>query len=264
MLVDVHAHIDHPWFEKDLDEVISRAKKAGVKAIITNGIDYNSNRASLELAKKYDIVKVALGIYPIEPLNYEISSENIKLERHKLDVDEEIKFITKNKNKIVAIGEVGLDFNKPEFKENPILKSQKELFQKMIELAEKLKKPIIVHSRKAENEVFEMLQASKLKKVVMHCYNGRHNLAKKIADNGWSFSIPTSITRSSHFQQLVAQTHITHILTETDAPYQSPVVGQRNEPAFITETIKKISEIMKITSEECKNNIFMNYQRMFL
>jgi len=259
MLVDVHAHLDHSWFGDELDAVISRAKKAGVRVIIQNGVNPETNRLSLEMAKKYDIVKVALGIYPIDALNKEIEEGEYPLRGNKFDVNEELEFIGKQKDQIIALGEVGLD----DFHVKGKLESQKKTFQKIIELAEKIKKPLIVHSRDAEKEVIDMLESSKCKKVDMHCFSGNMKLVKRAADLGFHFSIPTSVVYNMHFKEIVKRVGINQILTETDAPYLGPVKGERNEPVYIAQSIKTIAELKSFTVEECANNIFLNYKRLF-
>ena len=261
-LVDIHCHLNHEKFSKDLDKVIERAKKADVKVIITAGVNVPTNREALELAKKYDIVKCSLGIYPIDALNIKIDAlDEVGLTRQTepFDVDKELEFIKKNKKDIVAVGECGMDFKYLKDYE----KQQRKNFQKVIHTAEKIKKPIIVHSRSAEEACIEMLESSKLKKVVMHCFGGRKALIKRAADNGYTFSIPPVIKRLQHFETVVSLVNINQLLTETDAPWLSPEAGVRNEPKNVLESIKKIAEIKKFTVEETANSVFLNYQRMF-
>lgn len=260
ILVDVHAHLDHKLFNGKVDEIIRNSKKNYVKAIITNGVNPETNRFALDLAKKYDIVKAALGIYPIDSLNMDMKKGFYPLKDNNIKIDEEIEFIKKNKDKIVAVGEVGLDY----YWDKDHKKEQREVFEKFIELAEKIKKPIIVHSRKAEADVIDMLKSSKLKKVVMHCFSGNLKLIKEIHDNNWFFSIPCIIVKSQQFQMITEKTNISQLLTETDAPFLSPFPKKINEPSFVIETIKKIAEIKNMDKEETANNIFMNYQRLFL
>ncbi|MBI4141049.1 TatD family hydrolase [Candidatus Woesearchaeota archaeon] len=263
-LVDVHCHLTHINFKQDLDKVLENAHLAGVKRIITAGVNPETNRECLELARLHpDIVKCTLGIYPIDALNLKenIEGESGLSRGSFFDVDKELAFIEQNKDKIAGIGEAGLDFKM--IKDDLLVKKQKENFQKVIELAEKLKKPLVVHSRSAEKECVEMLESSKLKKVVLHCFEGRKSVIKTAADAGMNFSIPAIIGRLQHFQMLVDMAGINQLLTETDAPWLSPVVGTRNEPANVALTIKKIAEIKKMTAEETANNVFMNYQRVF-
>ncbi len=259
MLIDIHCHLDHPLIYEKIDEIIVNAKKNDVKVIITSGINKTSNRIALELSKKYNIVKCSLGIYPIDALENEMSSGEYDSLKEKFDIDEELKFIEQNKDNIIAIGEIGMDLKTGKDK-----LEQKKLFRKQLELAEKLDKPVIIHSRKAESEVFDILKETKLKKVIMHCFGGKLKLAKQIANKGYYFSIPPSVIRSEHFQNIVKSVNISQLLTETDAPYQSPYKDKINQPHYVIETIKKIAEIKGMDVEEVKKIIFMNYQRVFL
>ncbi|MDD5086492.1 MAG: TatD family hydrolase [Candidatus Nanoarchaeia archaeon] len=251
LLVDVHAHLDMKEFDSDLDEVIQRAKKEGVKAIITNGINHKSNLKVLEISEKYSIVKAAIGLYP-EYVN-EMSDK---------EIDDEIKFIEKNKNRIIAIGEVGLDFKNIEDEKQK--QKQINAFKKIITLAKKIKKPIIVHTRKAEQQTIEILEKEKAEKVVLHCFSGKLNSINKAAELKYYFSVTTNIVRSEQFQKMVEIVDLNQILTETDAPFLSPFKDKRNEPAFIIQTINKIAEIKSMDKQEVANNIFMNYQRVFM
>lgn len=262
ILVDVHAHLDHHKFGNNLDGVIENSRRAGVKAIITSGINKKTNRLVLEIAEKYpDIVKCSFGLYPIDALEKEIDADPKTFVRdiEPLNVDEELEWIEKNKGRCVAIGECGLDFHWVQGRDE----EQKNVFRKIIAAVEKIKKPIIVHSRKAELEAIEMLESSKIKNIVMHCFSGNKKLIKRAADNGWSFSIPPVIVRLQHFQLLTEMVNINQLLTETDAPYLSPYPDRINEPAFVAETIKKIAEIKGFDIEETANSIYLNYKRMF-
>ncbi len=258
ILVDVHTHLDHPDFDDDIDKVIERAKDAGIKVIIPNGLNPETNRHILKLAERFDIIKPALGIYPPSQLKEELKLTETRLEHKGFDIDEEIDFIRANRSKIIALGECGLDYSMTEERDG-----QKELFRKMIRLSNELNIPIIVHSRKAERDVIDILKEESAKKVLMHCFCGKKNLAKEGIDLGYYFSIPTNIVRAQNFQILTDICPLNQLLTETDAPYLSPFKEKRNEPAFIIEAVKKIAEIKKITEEDCANQIFMNYQKLF-
>jgi len=123
-----------------------------------------------------------------------------------------------------------------------------------------------IHSRKAEKDVIELLECSSLKKsqIILHCFSGKKSLITKAASHGWSFSVPTNIVRAENFQSLVRNVDLSQLLTETDAPWLSPYKEKRNEPAFVIETIKEIAKQKSLDSEEVANNIFMNYQKIFL
>lgn len=257
LLVDIHSHLDHPLLINKIEEIVNRAKNAGLRHIITNGINPGTNRICLELSKKYDIVECGMGIYPRNPLKEEIEAGDYPLKVEDFDIDGEIDFIRKNKNNIIAVSEVGLDFVNGEEKQ------QVEDFEKMIKLAEELKKPIVVHSRKAELKCIEMLESSKNKKIIMHCFSGKKSLVKRIADNGWFLTIPTIVVRSFQFQDIAKNVPITQLFCETDSPYLSPCKGQLNEPAYIIESYSKIAEIKGMDINEIINIIYMNWQKVF-
>lgn len=260
MLIDVHSHLMFPQFENDIDEVIERAKKAGIKYILCSGVNHSTNIKALEMAEKYDIIYPSLGIYPLDAVGIGHSDDVPNREVEQLNVDEEIEFIKRNKDKILTIGEVGLD----KLPENPKLEQQKEVFWKVISLAEKIKKPLVVHTRKAEADCIEILESSKLKNVVLHCFTGKLKLVKKAEDLGFYLSIPTVVKRLKHFQEVIERTSMDNLLTETDAPYLSPYAGERNEPSYIKETIKIISKIKNISEDETEEKIFSNFQKIFL
>lgn len=253
-LIDVHAHMDFPEYAKDLNQVIKNAEEKGVKAIIANGIHKKSNRNVLEIAKKYPVVKPALGFYPTHTWEYPEEQ-----------VEEELDFIRKNKEKI-AIGEVGLDYKYSESEKDKDQKTriQKKVFEKIIGISEKTKKPLIIHSRKAELDIIEMLESSSLKNPVLHCFSGKKKLMQRAADNGWNFSVPVSVIKSQQYQEIVKYVNLSKLLTETDAPYMAPIPMERNHPENVLLSIKKIAEIKRMEEIEVANNIFMNYQRIFL
>ena len=262
MLVDIHCHLDFPQFGKDLDQVIERAKKAGVKAIITQGVNHESNLEVLEIARKYpDIVKAALGLYPTDATNVAIKEALVtEYQRETLvNVDETLQFIKKMRDQVFALGEVGMDM-----KYSDDLKHQQENFQKIMDLAKHIKKPLIVHTREAEREVVEQLLSSGYKKVCLHCFMGRKSLIKMASDAGFYFSIPSAVVRNAQFQMLAEMVNISQLLTETDAHFLAPTPRERNEPANVAEAVKKIAELKKFDVTETANSIFANYQRLFL
>lgn len=246
-LVDVHSHLENAQFSKDLDSVIDRFQAAGGEFIINSGTDPERNRETLELSKKYDCVKCSFGMYPVGDYD---------------DVDGELKWIEKNKDVCVAIGEIGLDFDTDERKANA--EEQKKLFIKMLEFAKKLDKTVVIHSRKAELEAIEILEEMKMKRIVMHCFNGKKSLIRRCVENGWSFSVPAVITRLNHFKILVEIVPIEQLLTETDAPYLSPIAGERSEPSNVAVTIGEIAKIKNISEELVAKQIFINAKKLFV
>ncbi len=259
MLIDAHAHLDR-FSDEELKEVIERSKKENVKAIITQGVNHENNLKVLELSKKYEIIKPALGIYPLNALNVSVIEGYDDYDRNtKFDIDFTLEFIKKNKGKIIGVGEIGLDFKFSKDKENQI-----KNFQRIIELSEKINKPLIVHSRGAEKETIDILEQSNAKKVHLHMFSGNKKLILGAEKLGYYFSIPCIIQRSEHFQMLAKIVNINQLLTETDCPWLSPFLDKKNEPAFIQYTIKKIAELKNMDKLEVENNIYMNYQKLFL
>jgi TatD DNase family protein len=128
---------------------------------------------------------------------------------------------------------------------------------------EKINKPIVVHSRKAELDAVELLESSKIKNIVLHCFNGRRHLIKRAIEHGWYLSIPPIITRLQHFQMIAELAPIDQILTETDCPYLSPVPGKRNEPANVSVTVKEIARIKNLSEKKVADEIYENYKRVF-
>jgi len=262
LLIDVHAHMDLGGYEEygGIDTLLEECVHNGMKAIITNGTEIASNRKILEISKKHPVVKVALGIYPTHCL------EIIQDGKEK-DFNSELDFIEENiKNKkCVAVGEVGLEYKEIQDINDSKKNIQKDCLKKFINIAKKHDVPIIIHSRGAELEVIELLEEEGMKnhKVVMHCFSGRKHLVQRIRDNKWYFSIPCNVDRSLHFQQIVKDTPMDHLLTETDAPYLGPIPGKTNRPDNVIHSIKKIAELKQLTPEEVSNIIYSNYQRLF-
>jgi TatD DNase family protein len=239
--IDVHFHLD---MCKDIDQIISNAKENNI-ILLSNGVNIESNRKQIEFREKYNI-KIALGFYPIDALKYKDE-----------EIDEEIRFIKKQKPS--AIGEVGLDFKYDI--EN--IERQKQIFEKFILLSKELDIPIIVHSRKAELECIELLEKHNVKKVIMHCFSGKKKYVERIIKNKWFLSIPANVVNSKQFQENVNLSSLSNLFCETDSPYLHPFKKENNEPIFVIESYKKIAEIKKITIEELKNIIFMNWQGIF-
>jgi len=261
-LVDAHCHLDGERFENDLDEVVERARKAGVENIIISGINPSTNREVLKISNKYDIVKCSFGIYPVDAVASKVKEANdgnIPRYVEAFDVDKELAWIEENKDQCIAIGEAGLDYKVlPETKE-----LQKIEFKKVIELCKKLNKALVTHSRKAEEDLIEMLEEAKIKRVMMHCFQGKKRLIKRCVENGWFLSVPAVITRLEHFKMLVEIVPLENLITETDAPYLSPVYGERNEPANVRITIKEIAKIKNISEEVAAAQIYKNAKELF-
>ena len=248
-LVDVHAHFTYKNFNKDLDTVIKNMKSAGVSKVISNGLSFEDNKNVLKLSEKYDIVDAALGLYPTEAGT--ISNK---------DLNKILVQIEENKDRIVAIGEVGLDYYWT--KNDNKKQKQKKVLQKIINLANKINKPLIVHSRNAEIDTVEIMKSAKVP-VVMHCFCGNLIATEKANKYGYYFSIPVTIVRSKTFKKLVKRVGINKLLTETDAPFLAPKPRERNDSSNISLTIQKISEVSDIDEKIIANKILSNYKKSF-
>lgn len=251
MFIDVHCHLDK-LIEEGItaEKAIKNAKSKNVDKMVVNGTDHSQNQIILELSKKHKEVLPALGIYPIDALKLSES-----------EIDEEIEFIKENKKLIFAIGEVGLDLKEEEL--HKTLDKQKKILTKFVELSIELKKPVIIHSRKAELHTIELLEKLNAKRVVMHCFSGKMSLVDRIAKNGWLLSIPANSHYSEQFQNVIRRVPLQNLLCETDTPYLHPLKEWPNEPANVVYSYKKIAEIKGIKLQEAEKEIENNFNKLF-
>lgn len=241
--IDVHCHLESC---KDIEKIVKKAKEENI-IILSAGTDVKNNREVLELASKYENVLACLGFYPIDVENESDGK-----------IDEEINFIKKNKSKISAISEVGLDLH---YGKNIV--KQKIFLEKFVKLAKELNLPLIIHSREAELETIQLLEKTGYKKIVMHCFSGNMKLVKRIVENGWFLSIPASVKYSEHFQKVVVAVPIKNLLCETDSPFLHPEKQKNNTPLNVIESYKKISEIKNLKLEETRKIINDNFSSIF-
>lgn len=247
MLVDTHCHVFSEYYE-DLDSVIDRAKPKGIKMLIVNGYNAKSNREVLELVKKYDIVYGALGIQPEEIEDY--TESNLAFIREHI-----------NDNKIIAVGEIGLDYHY-----DCDRNKQKELFRKQLDIASEFNKAIIVHSRDCIQETYNILKEYTLKGI-MHCYSGSVEMALQFIEIGFLLGIGGICTfnNASRIIDVIKRVDIAYIVLETDCPYLSPVPfrGTRNEPANISVILQKICELKSLKYKEVEEATTLNVLRLF-
>ncbi|MEK9635093.1 MAG: TatD family hydrolase [Candidatus Woesearchaeota archaeon] len=248
MITDVHAHFTYEDYKENIDQVIKLMKDKGVKKIISNGLSFEDNINVLSLSKKYNLIDAAFGLYPTEAGT--ISDEHLT---------KVLKQIKSNKDNIVAIGEVGLDYHWTKIDSKK--KRQKEVLQKIIDLANKIKKPLIVHSRKAESDVLEIMKSAKVP-VILHCFSGNSELIDKAIEYDYYFSIPVILLKSKGFKKIVKKADLKRILTETDSPFLS-IDGKINNSSNIQNTIDKIAEIKNIDSNTIVKQIYSNYKLLF-
>lgn len=260
-LVDVHTHLTDEKFASDLPSVMHRAERAGLKAIIVNGLNPKSNREILELSEKYSTIKPALGIYPIDAVNH--LPLKLPFPVTKFDVEEELNFIEEHAKlgTIIALGECGLDGH---WLDSSTYTQQERVFIRFIEIALNHDLPLIIHTRKRETRAKEILAYYNVKRVNFHCFGGKTKHAVSWAETfGWYFSIPANGRRNQAFCKMLKILRPDRILTETDAPYLSPDPGVRNEPMQVAKTIELLSELRGWNIDETCAQIWQNYLDLF-
>lgn len=227
-MIDTHCHLFASYFD-DIDEVIKRAKDAGVSMIIVNGCDQATNEEVLDLVARYDIVYGALGIQPDEVKKASWSDLDF-IERH---IDDD---------KIIAVGEIGLDYHYEGYDKE----LQLEFFRKQLGIAEKYRKPVIVHSRDSINDTYNILKETKLRGI-LHCYSGSVEMALKFVEKGFCLGIGGVCTfkNAKTIIKVIEKVPVEFLQLETDAPYLTPEPyrGKRNESCYLSYVLKKISEI---------------------
>ena len=256
MLFDTHAHLNLSEFNKNRHEVVKRCLDNNVW-LINVGIDYESSEKAVEIAKKYDEgVFAAIGQHP-SVLDTKFDFE--KFEKLATDFD-----------KVVAIGEIGLDYKyMPEQeKEIEIFKQkQKKLVLEQVKLAKKINLPVIFHCRMAHNDLIKILGASKTQSVI-HSFTGTWDEAKKYLDMGFYLGFNGIIFRKIKgisFEEVIKKIPLSRILVETDCPFLTPPQerGKTNEPMFVKHTIQRIAEIRGTSFDEIAENTFQNARKLF-
>ena len=247
MFIDTHCHIVSEYYD-DIDEVVKNAIDNGVLKIIINGYNMQSNREVLELVKKYDIVYGALGIQPEELYDYK---------------DDSLKFIEEhiNDEKIIAVGEIGLDYHYDTDKE-----LQKELFKRQLEIAYKYNKPVIIHSRDCIQETYNILKDSNVKGTI-HCYSGTKEMALEFIKIGFLIGIGgvSTFKNAKNIVDVIKYIPLEYIILETDSPYLTPEPyrGKRNEPMYIPIVAKRVADIKGLDIKEIERTTTDNARRLF-
>jgi len=250
MLIDSHAHLEMKEFDDDRQDVIERAKSAGVDYIVTVGTNPGLSRKALSIARQYENIYATVGIHP---------HDVAKATDQSFD---ELTILAKDP-KVVAYGEIGLDF----FRNISPREKQIEMFAKQLELAKGLNLPVIIHDRDAHEETLRMVRASGVRLGVFHCFSGDWAMARQCIDLGFYISVPGVVTfdKSKVLHDVVRQAPLDSILLETDCPYLTPVPhrGKRNEPSFIIHTAKKVAEIKGMTWEDVAQTAAVNTKKLF-
>ncbi len=280
---DAHAHVQFAAFEKDYKEVIKRALENGVQ-MINVGTQKDTSKRAVEIAHEFDGVYAAVGLHPIhtaksfhdtQELGGGESAQAFISRGEEFDFDYYKKLALDPKT--VAIGECGLDYFRLDAadREEQIGK-QKDVFLLQIKLAAAVEKPLMIHCRNAFGDLIEILRNNLDPRFrgddprwrspgVVHFFTGTNDDAKQLLDLGFSFTFGGVITFTRDYDEVITMIPLKRILSETDAPYVSPVPyrGKRNEPAYVVETVKTLAELKGISPEEMRDSIARNAETVF-
>lgn len=252
LLFDTHAHIAEEEYEHDREEVLERARGAGLAYINNVGYNLESSRRAIALAESNDMVYATVGFHPHNAV--EAGSGYL----------EELKLMAAHP-RVVALGEIGLDY----YRDLSPRELQKKVFREQLNLSRELGLPVIIHDREAHGELMDILRALGLGPAggVMHCYSGSWEMAKECMAMGFyiSFAGPVTYQNANRAKDVAARVPIDRLLLETDAPYLTPAPhrGKRNEPSYITFTAAEIAALRGIDVEELAKTCTENGRRLF-
>ena len=251
MLIDTHAHLYFNQFDEDRKQVIERAHDAGVTKIINIGIDIETSRQCIELAEQNDGLFAAVGIHP---------NDSTKLDDEALA---ELKKWAKHP-KVVAIGEIGLDF----YRDWAPVQTQESALRKQIDLAKEVGLPIVIHNREAGREILDILKSEGVDGLsgVFHCFSENQKIAEEILDLGFHISFTGNLTfKKSELPAVAEQVPLERLLLETDCPFLSPEPrrGRRNEPAHVIHIAQKLAEIKTTTRADLEKRTTANAESLF-
>jgi TatD DNase family protein len=254
MLIDTHCHLDFERFDSDRDEVLSRAKEAGVRRIIVPAVDLQNCANVLALASSYGEVFAAMGIHPNSTAAWEDSW-----------IDQVQRFA--DHSKVVAVGEIGIDY----YWDDSPKEIQHTAFSAQLDLAADLGLPVIIHNRDAGEDVIRLLAESRLaggeRPGVLHSFSAEWPIAEAALEMGFYIGItgPVTFKKADDLRDVVARLPLNRILVETDAPFLAPQPrrGKRNEPAYVAYVAEKIAELHDLSREEIGKITTANAQRLF-
>ncbi|MCX7695700.1 MAG: TatD family hydrolase [Caloramator sp.] len=247
MIFDTHAHYDDEAFNEDREEVIEKLKKAGIGLVLNCGASMEGCFNTVELAQKYDFFYGAVGLHP-----------------HEAEKKNDLNIIGDllSKNKIVAVGEIGLDYYYPHDREK-----QKILFREQMDLAKQLNKPVVIHDRDAHEDILKIIKEFKGVTGVLHCYSGSYEFAKEVVKLGYFLGFTGVVTfkNAKKTIEVVQNIPLEYILVETDCPYMAPEPhrGIRNDSSYLIYVIDKIAKIKGLDYKEVEKTTYNNGLRAF-
>ncbi|HET6851260.1 MAG TPA: TatD family hydrolase [Pyrinomonadaceae bacterium] len=256
MFTDSHAHIDGPEFDADREEIIERARAAGVSVILNVGTGDPHSGAferAVELGKKYESVYTAIGTHPHDARFYDDKAED------------SIKTLVESE-RVIAWGEIGLDFHY----DNSPRDVQIEVFKRQLHAARECDLPVVIHTREAESETIEILESAYSganRRGIFHCFSGSMELAQRAVELGFliSFSGIVTFKKADELRAVAKQVPLDRLLIETDCPYLSPIPyrGKRNEPAYVIEVARCLAGLHGVELEEMARITSENFKRFF-
>ncbi len=252
MFIDTHAHLNHERFYQEADQAVARAHEAGVDIIVNVGFDLPSSWLAVELAEKHEGLYAVVGLHPHDARDCTPA------------MMEEVRAMTALE-KVVGIGEAGLDFHY----DNSPRPQQKAVFADCVRIAADTGKPLIVHSREAEQATLEILDEHLAagQRVVMHCFGSDYNFARNCVSRGFVLGIagPVTFPSAAALTGVVQRIELGHLLLETDCPYLAPQAqrGKRNEPAFIPLIAARVAALQGITVEEVARVTTLSARRFY-
>lgn len=250
MYVDSHAHYDDESFNEDRFELINEMHENGVSLVVNAGADIKSSLASIELAKRFSFFYAAVGVHPHETENMTESDVEVLRKCCKYE-------------KVVAIGEIGLDY----YYDGAFKDIQKKWFRRQLELAKELDLPVVIHSREASKDCFDIIKESGVRKGVIHSFSGSSETALDYIDMGFYIGVGGIVTfnNAKKLVKVVEDIPLERILTETDSPYLSPVPnrGKRNNSQNIKYIVEKIAQIKQINHEIVAEKAMQNLRELF-
>lgn len=248
MYIDSHLHLSNEDY--NVDGVIKNAERVGVLYFILGGINKETTKMDVELSKKYKEVYITIGYHPEEVLNIQEDDFNV-LEN----------VIINNREKVVGIGEIGLDYHYDN--SDYIKEKQKKLFIRQIKLAEKYNLPVVIHSRDATLDTYNILKEFKVKGVI-HCFSGSLDVAKMYIKLGFKLGIGGVVTfKNSKLFEVVKELSSKDFILETDSPYLSPIRGEKNEPKNIPLIAEFISSVRGVSIEKVQTDTTNNVKEIF-
>ncbi|MBR6127016.1 TatD family hydrolase [bacterium] len=249
-LIDTHAHID--MFEESVEETLNLMSEYSVKKAVIPAVEIGTQNKVAEIASNYENLYGMIGIFPSEAKTYTIEFET------------EMEKIAKTNKKIVAVGEIGLDY----YWDKSFIELQKEVFIKQIKLANRLNLPIVVHDREAHKDCFDIIKSENINsKVLFHCFSGSVEFMEECVKEGWYIALGGVVTfkNAVKMKNVAREIPLDKLLLETDSPYLTPVPyrGKPNKPAYVKYVAEEIAKIRQISVDEIINTTTENAERFF-